>query len=128
MAKKQGHYCKVCGQHKSNESLSGKGHNAHICKKCAALSPADRARPVWLWQLREENADHVSAMLEQSYDIPGNVGLAEQLEQAATQLVREYWDENHRDIFDIVADSFLDGYDDYNIEVAFQNAAVVSTT
>lgn len=44
MAKKQGHYCKVCGTYRSNESFSGKGHSAHICKKCAALSPAERSK------------------------------------------------------------------------------------
>ena len=32
--KHQGHYCKVCGEYKSNESFSGKGHKNHICKKC----------------------------------------------------------------------------------------------
>ena len=46
MAKKQGHYCKVCGTYRSNESFSGKGHSAHICKKCAALSPAERSKTV----------------------------------------------------------------------------------
>ncbi|NJD04308.1 MAG: hypothetical protein FIA99_17325 [Ruminiclostridium sp.] len=43
MAKKKryrGHYCKVCGQIKSNESFSGKGHRDHICKKCSRKSPA----------------------------------------------------------------------------------------
>jgi len=39
MAKKKlpGHYCRICGERKSNESFSGKGHAAHICKVCAAL-------------------------------------------------------------------------------------------
>ena len=31
------HYCKICGAYKSNESFSGKGHAAHICKNCAKL-------------------------------------------------------------------------------------------
>ncbi len=88
----------------------------------------ERTRPVWLWQLKEENENRVSAMLEQNYDVERNRPLPEQLEQAATQLVREYWNDNSRDIFDIVADSFLEEYDNYNIEVAFRNAAVVSTT
>ena len=32
MAKKKlpGHFCKVCGMQKSNESFSGRGHAAHI--------------------------------------------------------------------------------------------------
>ena len=32
--KHRGHYCKICGEYKSNESFSGKGHAQHICKKC----------------------------------------------------------------------------------------------
>lgn len=35
--KRQGHYCRVCGTHKSNESFSGKGHAKHICKECDAM-------------------------------------------------------------------------------------------
>ena len=30
----KGHYCKICGEYKSNESFSGKGHARHICKEC----------------------------------------------------------------------------------------------
>lgn len=30
----QGHYCRVCGQYRSNEKFSGKGHRQHICKMC----------------------------------------------------------------------------------------------
>jgi RimJ/RimL family protein N-acetyltransferase len=40
--KPHGHYCKVCGEHKANEKFSGKGHAAHICKKCSALPVAER--------------------------------------------------------------------------------------
>ena len=36
------HFCKVCGQYKSNESFSGRGHAAHICKKCHSLPAAVR--------------------------------------------------------------------------------------
>jgi RimJ/RimL family protein N-acetyltransferase len=36
--KRQGHYCKVCGERKANEKFSGKGHAAHICKACSKLS------------------------------------------------------------------------------------------
>ena len=51
MTKKHGHYCKVCGEYKSNESFSGKGHSAHICKKCAVLSPAERSKEMTLTRL-----------------------------------------------------------------------------
>ncbi len=53
MAKKkpQGHYCKVCGQRKSNESFTGKGHAAHICKACSRLSAAQQAEQMTLNRL-----------------------------------------------------------------------------
>ena len=35
--KKQGHYCRICGEYKANEKFSGKGHAQHICKQCAKL-------------------------------------------------------------------------------------------
>ena len=41
--KKQGHYCKVCGEYKANEKVSGKGYVAHICKSCASLPPENRS-------------------------------------------------------------------------------------
>ena len=41
--KKHGHYCKICGMLKSNESFSGKGHAAHICKACAKLPPEEKS-------------------------------------------------------------------------------------
>jgi hypothetical protein len=43
MAKQmQGHYCKVCGEYKANEKFSGRGHAAHICKRCVAPPLAER--------------------------------------------------------------------------------------
>ena len=34
----------MCGEYKSNESFTGKGHKNHICKKCAKLSKKDREK------------------------------------------------------------------------------------
>lgn len=39
--KKQGHFCRICAERKSNEAFSGKGHAKHICKECDAL-PQER--------------------------------------------------------------------------------------
>ena len=49
----QGHYCKVCGERKPNESFSGKGHAAHICKVCSRLSPQQQAEQMTLNRLSE---------------------------------------------------------------------------
>ncbi len=86
------------------------------------------SRNLNLWQLREEHMESVSAMLERNYGIPSSGNLLEQLEAVAAQLVREYWDDNKRDILDILEDSFLEEYDEFNVGVAFRNAAEVSIT
>lgn len=73
MSKKRGHYCKVCGQYKSNESFSGRGHAAHICKKCAALPAAQRSEDMTLtklwnlpWQLSQQQRDRLRGLRNDS--------------------------------------------------------------
>ena len=82
----------------------------------------------FLWELQQEHLDSVTAMLERNYDVSGADGFALQLERVAAQLADEYWNDHQRDILGIVDDSFLEEYDDFNIGVAFRNAAVVSIT
>ena len=88
----------------------------------------ENARRVNLWELKDAHTDSVRAMLERNYGVSGKNGLAEQFENVASQLAAEYWRDHSRDILGIVADSYLEEYDDYNIEVAFKNAAAVSIT
>ena len=88
----------------------------------------ENARRVNLWELKDAHTDSVSAMLERNYGVSGKNGLAEQFESVASLLAAEYWRDHSRDILGIVADSYLEEYDDYNIEVAFKNAAAVSIT
>ena len=80
----------------------------------------------YLWEYREEHADAVSAMLESRYGVVGKGGLPDQLERIASQLAEEYWRDYKRDILAIVDDSFLYGYDEFNVGAAFQSAAAVS--
>ncbi len=88
----------------------------------------ENSRRLNLWEYKDEHQDAVTAALENRYGVSGGKGLADQLEQVASKLVTEYWNDNSRDILGILADSFLEEYDDYNVEVAFRNAATVSTT
>ena len=88
----------------------------------------ENSRRLFLWELRPEHTGPVSKALERRYGIPGEHGLADQLERVATQLAGEYWDEHRRDILDIVDGSFLEEYDEFNIGAAFRNAAAVSIT
>lgn len=57
----QGHYCKVCGEYKANEKFSGKGHAAHICKKCSQLSPAEQSEAMTMTRLMEFPIGRLSA-------------------------------------------------------------------
>jgi len=88
----------------------------------------ENSRRLNLWEYKDEYQDAVTAALENRFGVSGEKGLADQLEQIASKLVTEYWNDNSRDILGILADSFLEEYDDYNVEVAFRNAATVSTT
>ena len=83
-------------------------------------------RSRYLWEYRAEHADAVSAMLESRYGVDGKGGLPDQLERIASQLAEEYWRDYKRDILAIVDDSFLYGYDEFNVGAAFQSAAAVS--
>ena len=88
----------------------------------------DHSRRFNLWEYKPEYSDAVSAMLEQRYDVPSGTNIEEQFEKVAAQLADEYWNDHQRDILGIVEDSFLEGYDDFNVGVAFRNAATVSIT
>ena len=87
----------------------------------------EHSRTPWLWTLNEEHTAPVMAMLERNYDVGGN-DLAQQLADVAAKLAEEYWADHRRDILPIVDGSFLEEYDEYNIEVQFKSAATVSIT
>ncbi len=54
--------------------------------------------------------------------------LETQLEQIAENLAVDYWNTYQHSLSDIVENSFLEGYDSYNIEVAFRRAVTTSVT
>ena len=81
-----------------------------------------------LWQYREEHQDAVTAALEDRFEVSGANDLLDQLEQIAVQLAEEYWTDHQYDILHIVDGSFLEEYDELNVEVAFRSAAAVSIT
>ena len=87
----------------------------------------EHSRTPWLWTLNEVHTAPVMAMLERNYDVSGG-DLAQQLADVAAKLAEEYWADHRRDILPIVDGSFLEEYDEYNIEVQFKSAATVSIT
>ena len=89
----------------------------------------ENSRRLYLWEYNDaEHFETVSKALEQKYDVGGGNGIAEQLEVIAAQLADEFWNAHRRDILSSVDDSFLEDYDDFNINAAFHNAATVSIT
>ena len=85
------------------------------------------SRLVWLWQMKEEYRNPVMAALERAYGVSGeNLSLEAQLEQVAGRLAADYWMDYGRQISGIVADSFLEEYDEFNIGAAFRKAAQAS--
>ena len=87
----------------------------------------EHSRTPWLWKMGEEHTAPVMAILERNYDV-GSGDLAQHLADVAAKLAEEYWTEHRQDILYIVDGSFLEEYDEYNIEVQFKSAATVSIT
>ena len=85
----------------------------------------EHSRTPWLWKMEEAYQEPVSAMLDHTYEVGGD-NLAQQLEAVAHKLAGEYWNEHRQDLLYIVDDSFLEEYDEFNIEVQFKAAATVS--
>ena len=94
----------------------------------ADTAPRDAARSFTLWEMRAEHEAKVCSMLTEQYDVPQDGGIIAQFERVADKLALEYWTEQKRDICDIIADSFLSGYDEDNIRMAFKTAASTSIT
>ena len=86
----------------------------------------ENSRPVNLWSMREEYVPAVQAALERAYGVEAGAGLDEQIEAITSRLAAEYWEENKDSILGIVDDSFLYGYDEFNVEVSFRRAAETS--
>ena len=84
------------------------------------------SRAPWLWTLEEPHLPVVATALEQSYEIPGDGGLVEQLEIIAATLSAQYWNDHREDVLDIVDGSLLAAYDDDTIGVQFRTAATIS--
>lgn len=51
MKKRRGHYCRICHSRRPNEAFSGKGHQIHICKRCARLPKEEREQIIYLGEI-----------------------------------------------------------------------------
>lgn len=86
------------------------------------------SRPVNLWKMQDEYIPAVKERLGQAFDIitTDEMRLVDAIDEIAGRLADEYWDDHRAQILDIVDDSFLYGYDEFNVRVSFRNAAEAS--
>ena len=78
------------------------------------------------WEVTAENRDFLMAAMERSFGVKADGLLEAQLEDVAMTLATEYWADHQKPFLDIVANSFLEEYDELNIEVAFKTAVANS--
>ena len=87
----------------------------------------DKSKPFKLWEYNAEHEPVIKAMLSDRHNAEGDF-IFDTVKDTTRKLAAEYWRDNRRNIIGIVANSFLEGYDSYNIRVNFINAVSVSAT
>ena len=80
------------------------------------------------WEVTPENRSYVMEAMERTFGVAADGVLEAQLEDIASALAAEDWDDYKKQFLDIVANSFLEEYDELNIEVAFKNAVANSVS
>ena len=80
------------------------------------------------WEVTPENRSYIMEAMERTFGVAADGVLEAQLEDIASALAAEYWDDYKKQLLDIVANSFLEEYDELNIEVAFKNAVANSVS
>ena len=78
------------------------------------------------WEVTAENRTFLMSAMEHSFGVKADGMLEAQLEDIAMTLATEYWADHQKSFLDIVANSFLEEYDELNIEVAFKTAVANS--
>ena len=87
------------------------------------------ARVPWIWRYDDKTHEEaVSEALDREYGRSEETDMAARLEETAQRLSREYWKYHWEEIVESVPGSFLEEYDDFNVETAFCKAASVSIT
>ena len=80
------------------------------------------------WSVTDENRRYIMEMMEQRFDVKAEGLLEVQLESIAINLTADYWSDNRKQFLDIVANSYLEEYDELNIEAVFKSTVVNSVS
>ena len=81
MKKRRGHYCRICHSLRPNEAFSGKGHQIHICKRCARLPKEEREKIVY--------EDEIFNFLRQSHISDKNISRLKKLAASPYEQIAE---------------------------------------
>ena len=81
----------------------------------------NKSRPFKLWEYSDKYEQAIQTMFADKYD-SGSGLFFNMVNDAVRKSANEYWQDNHKNIIYTVANSFLEGYDDYNIKVKFIDA------
>ena len=81
-----------------------------------------------LWRIEDQHREPIQQTLEKTFGVKADGTLEMQLEAVAATLATEYWQDAGKPFLDIVANSFLEEYDNHTIEVAFRGAVTISAT
>ena len=86
----------------------------------------ESSRYPYLWEMQEYHKEPILEMLKYKFDSRDN-NLADAFNNIARNMSKEYYDNNKGDINYLVENSFLDEYDEDNIQKALEDASTVST-
>lgn len=79
-----------------------------------------------LWKFDDIHRIPIQEAMEKAYGAKKEWNMEMQLQNVAEKLAEEYFNDRRNEMADIIAESFLEGYDELNIEVAFTRAVSTS--
>ena len=79
-----------------------------------------------LWQYKDEYREAVTTALEERFGVACDNGFPDQLEDIATKLGTDYWNDYKSQIMFELSGSSLEGMDEFNVGVQFRDTASVS--
>ena len=86
----------------------------------------ENSRMPYLWKMQEYHQDPILEMLKDKFDTEDN-NLPDAFHNIARNMSKEYYNNHKGDIKYLIENSFLEEYDEDNIQKAFEDAATVST-
>ena len=108
--------------------VSGMKPRLHYVFDVADTGERADSRPVQLWKMEEAHRKPIEAALEYRFGTDAELGIAQQISMITDRLALDYWSNYGKQVLDIIADSYLEGYDERKIENEFRMTVSVSAS